>query len=954
MSLLALRFGDVMQQRALLFEDLLRAVKTRDPDLAELIIRFLNQPDPPEDRPEDAPLADDGGEGSWPALPEGSWTLDRARGELANHKMAERTPTERKVARLEAYAGLEGAPYAPPRLRIASLLIELYQQNDEWARAALIEIFRRCPLIWGSWKAFKTIYKLAESNHDATMFGLLAWRLDATRSPDHAVDHQGRRHPEVAKQTLVYMRRRAWRYLRQLGQSVPEIYPQFAAQALRHYPAGFNFSGSWLAHQIWAHEEMKGMTSGLYANRAPKDLKKRAFNDAWKLSAEPLWRLLEDAQNDVVCDFCVRSLKKDFPDQLKTVDVAVLARLGAKKTPSAHELVIEIFSSRPELHPSKLEEAGLHDVVMGFLLSDSAKARKYAIEYATAHGPSLDIDTLATLVFEARRFKEVVEFAASHLAQRTPEAIGLARLIRLLTVSATEKLAAEKIKQGFAPQDITAELFIVVMTSGASGAKKFIADYYKEQKEKIPAAYYCALLDRPDLDYYTGADALRVLGKRKGDEIGIEWLKKSLFDQRYRNDVQRWLLGGKLKGDALDVEWVKGLVMRPQLRAFALQLLGKRDLVDPMRVGLSWLLAMARQADEALNQFAHRYLLEHFSPEDFARAAGGAAGVEAGVAKLWSLASGADEPESVRLFAGAYLRLHHPQLGPTMPEAKSYGIKPRLLREHYGLSRVRELFFDPRVDVRRLAAAIARYELVAWDDKALVYQLADGRYREGRAVAADALMGIGEPDADSKLVPAADWLDPASIFALSESSTKATREVALTLIRRHYAALGGAQKLAWLMESPDREVGLFAVRLLWEKHRPIALPDSWRPQKGRFEPRDADAERFETNAALKLFLRSVMFGLPPGRMERRELAAGAGQSLPDRPLSASVAKRRLVAAVRAFAEQDAGFAALVVDVLAEFATSQAKGEWQACVTALARIRNAHPSLDVVIPGTASS
>ena len=46
---------------------------------------------------------------------------------------------------------------------------------------------------------------------------------------------------------------------------------------------------------------------------------------------------------------------------------------------------------------------------------------------------------------------------------------------------------------------------------------------------------------------------------------------------------------------------------------------------------------------------------------------------------------------------------------------------------------------------------------------------------------------------------------------------KATREIALTLVRRHYERIGGARRLAWLMESPDREVRLFAVRLL---HRP--------------------------------------------------------------------------------------------------------------------------------------
>jgi len=72
-------------------------------------------------------------------------------------------------------------------------------------------------------------------------------------------------------------------------------------------------------------------------------------------------------------------------------------------------------------------------------------------------------------------------------------------------------------------------------------------------------------------------------------------------------------------------------------------------------------------------------------------------------------------------------------------------------------------------------------------------------------------------------VPPLEWLLPNEIFALAESSEKTARELALALIRRHYDRLGGASRLAWLMESPDRDVRLFAVRLLWEKYRQRAF-----------------------------------------------------------------------------------------------------------------------------------
>src|SRR5690606_24675476 len=110
---------------------------------------------------------------------------------------------------------------------------------------------------------------------------------------------------------------------------------------------------------------------------------------------------------------------------------------------------------------------------------------------------------------------------------------------------------------------------------------------------------------------------------------------------------------------------------------------------------------------------------------------------------------------------------------------------------------------------------------------------------------------------------------------------------------------------------------LFAVRLLWEQHRPLTIPPNWKPKKGpgigRPAVAEAGVERFETGETLRQFLRVVMFGLPPGRVERREPIEG----LPSRRLSASEAKRRLVEVVRDLAIEDGEFAAVAVSVLDE-------------------------------------
>ncbi|MEM9454275.1 MAG: hypothetical protein AAGF11_08860 [Myxococcota bacterium] len=913
-------------EREVTWTDIERAATLRDPQLAELVIRYMDQPDPPEDRSEQTdPKA------SVPALPRDAWTLARLRNTVGGGRLAYKTEDEQRSIRRASWDALQSAAHPPPRLKLGALLLELYEAGDEPGRAALEEIFTRARMGWGLWQAVKQVYKLAEERHDAAMFGVLGWRLDAMgQTPTKA--------GEISGATFLYMQRRVWRYLRQLGTAVPEAYPQFAVQVLRHYPRSFNFWSSWVASQIWGHQLLRGQGRG-GVGRPPGDLKKRAFPKAWKLSPDPLLRLLEDADNNEVCQFAIHCLTVDFPQNLRAVEPAWLARLGRKPLASVHDFVTTLLRDDPRFHPSKLADLGLHDLAISLLRSSSANARKFAVTYARAQAPELPLELLVTLATEGE--SEVRKFAAERLDPMPARVLGLPALVRLLGTSETAKAAEKKIKASFGPEELDAESFIVLWT-GNRAQQRFVTKLYEDAKKKIPAKHWLALLEDARLDRWRQSEVLRTLGKYPGQAIGLDWIKNALLDRRYTDWVGRWLRGGMLKGDALDVDWVKGLVMRPRLRSMALDVLGNPKLVKPARVGLPWLLAMVRQADQSLHGFAHRYMLEHFSPADFGAAAGDGSGLD----KLWALAAGADEPETVRAFAATYLRVHHPTAGPLMSEARDYGLKPRLKHKDYPLDQVRPLFDDGRADVRRLAQDIAKHEIVRWGDRGLPYHLAHSRHREARAAAGVVLLrlGLDSDSAEAEDAPPADWLLADEVFMLAESSVKSTREVGLTLIRRCYDEVGGAQRLAWLMESPDREVRLFAVRLLWEKHRPGAYLGA---SAGEPSGQTVAAERrFDTGEALREFLRAVMFGLPPGRMERRE---HQGDELPDRPLPASVAKARLVEVVRDFAVEDREFAALVLPVLESFAHSEGKGERHGCIAALATIRRAHPALTIDLP-----
>ena len=936
--------------RSILFADLEYAAARRDPQFVPWVLEFLAQPDPPAGQPED-PLDDE----QTQPLPPDAWSLDRLRQTLNAPALAGKTADELKAVRLGAWAALLASPHPPPRLRLGQLLLDLYAADDEPARALLLELIPQLPsnaIGWGVWQGVKGIYKQAEQRHDLAMLGVLGYRLDDQRGDG-----------DISRGTWLYMRRRAWRFLRQLGQALPELFPVYASQVLRHYPPQCDFRHCWIANQIWRHKDLIGATDQgvLGSGGLPGKLDRRAFDDAWKISPAPLLRLLEDAQNSQVCDFAIRGLEQDFKDALRHAEPAWLARLGAKRLDIVHDFVIKLLRDNPEFHQSKLRQLGLHDMILGLLYSGNGPARRYAIDYARTYATDLPVAELVKLVQEG--MQDAQTFAVALLEQRSPAELGLPTLLKLLGASASAALAKAKLRQGFRPQDITAEQFVEVALApagppsasverqtqyimeriqkggsnadlerilnklsqrGGASALDTVLEFYRDAKVAVPAAYYRQLLDDSRCTAGARQRALKELANYPEHEIGTDWMQQALLNPQLSDAVAGWLRQGKLKGEELDVEWLKGLAMHPALRPLALQLLGDTERVAPGRIGLPWLLALARQADPALHDFAHRYLLESFRPGDFA------SGDRSGVDHLWELACGAAQPEPVRRFAAAYLKAHHPKIGPSDLETRALNIQPGLTAADYPLDRLKPLFNDRRPDVRRLAVAIAREEVLAWNEPALLYRLADSEHREPRAFAIEQLLRLGETAVEPALP--VEWLLPEWVFQLTESRHKITRETALTLIRRHQERLGDPARLVWLMESPHREVGLFTVRLLWERQRRPFAPLS--PQSPAL-------------AELRQFLRKTLFGLPPGRMERREL--DAEQAAPERPWPASVGKRRLIEAIKTLALTDAAFAELAAPVLAEFRHSRAKHEWQHCVAALVQIRRAHPGISVDLP-----
>jgi hypothetical protein len=531
------------------------------------------------------------------------------------------------------------------------------------------------------------------------------------------------------------------------------------------------------------------------------------------------------------------------------------------------------------------------------------------------------------LVDEQVHADEVVELAAALLTSRPPKTLGLPVLLRLLRYDASREWATNALKTEFEAREFDLDLLarLVVDAATSDFAREFLSERFG--KTELPASFWIGILrgDLDDAPWDTADHALEQLAEYPLTTLPAEFLLEALANDDWGYTVADWLENAAALPPGIDAERVKGLVFDPDTREVAFTLLGNQKLFPADVIGVPFLLALARRADPSLHKWAHDYLLEHVAPTAFADDGD----PMAAAARLFGLATGAREPEALRAFAQRYLTVHHPKVGRS--EARSLGVTAGLPREAFSAALVWPTLWDDRPDVRKFGVSLARAELARWNEPHRVYELADAPAKEVRNVAYDALTQAGERNADPDLALSPDQLDPALVFSMTESTVGTTRDVAMTLIRKHYGRLGGAERLGWLMQSADREVRMYAVRLLWEKHRPTPIPDDWKPAGKHRDP----PQPFGDGPALRDLLRRLLFAIPPARGGEKG-ARKVGRRLP-----ANVAKRRMVEVVRDFAIEDRAFADLAAPVLAEFTGSLAKGEWQTCLSALMTLRRVH-------------
>jgi hypothetical protein len=613
-------------------DDVRRAWESNDPGLVELVAELANQSDEEPETP----------------IREGAPTFERFLAEIRSKPFFKtKTPEEQRHYRIEQIKALE-SPEAevplPERLRLHEIVSALWEDNGPYARTCLLEIIAWVPLRYGPWRALKRIFKEAEDRDDSEIFGALAARIDAASA-------QVDRRTEVGALTLAYLRRRAWRHLRQIGRTRPACYADAACDVLAHYQDSTRWHQTLVANHIFFHQTGEYDRSNFHLRRSSSDLlKDRAFPDLWRRSPRPLFGLLERARSDQVRRFAAEALKADFRASLREVEPGWVARLIAVGSGPVDEFAVWVLNNVPRFEQAAFRSLGLHEAVLRLFDSPSHAARSYAAEYARTHARDLPVDELIRL---ADNSEVTVRRLANDLLQARDarKDVGLEAWGRLLESMHGADLAATVLRKHFGVKELTPGWFADRLFAVNPSSLKFIQTLLLQTHSAptLGPEYFVALIDEADrregrLTSQVIDFALVQLIKFELGTLDRDALRRMILRRGSRPTIIRWIDEGRLKAQALGLDFLRTLAFHPDWEAdpwissltrdgptwsrelnfdepLSEQILGwLRDVrrFSPGELGFEWLLKLASRSEPRYHDFAVDTMIKGFSPADFA------------------------------------------------------------------------------------------------------------------------------------------------------------------------------------------------------------------------------------------------------------------------------------------------------------------------------------------------
>lgn len=614
----------------LTLNDIQQAWANKDPALVTYIIQLATQADP---EPE-TPIRED-------ALTFAKVIQTMHGYGTAGNEFQEKTPEEQYAWRVQQWQLLEAENAElplPPRFKLYEIIFLLWQDTSPYARRVLLEVIRDVPLRYGPWRALKHIFKVAEANHDYALLGAIATRCDAEPRPEFGIG------------TLIYMRRRAWRYLKRLGQTLPAVFPEAAIHFLAAYQENTNWNQTWVANHIFYHQTRNyGWNRfGYISPRRVTLTSHRAFKETWQRSPEPLFRLLSMAQAEKIRAYACAALKEDFKLILRDVDPQWLINLSqlSVASPAIDNLIVWLLQNSPKLEQQAFRDLGLHAVVLALLESKDNEALKYAVQYAKSYARDLSVTELLRLAYVPA--KELQQFIQSLLSERDPrQDIGLAAWAKLLCVEHHHKFVARILLKHFNRKELTLDWFTeCLLHTGELGFDFAQGNLFKIHPEKtIDLSFFTNILLQLNAEQETVADFLcDAMQKLDLSQLNSEFIQTAILHPLTADYVQSWIDIEKIKPQILpldfwqalayqplwethpfiqkllasDISWQKQLSFDTNLAALVRQWLADPRYFAAANLGLSWLMELVNREEAEYHDFALDVMTKAFLPADFA------------------------------------------------------------------------------------------------------------------------------------------------------------------------------------------------------------------------------------------------------------------------------------------------------------------------------------------------
>ena len=607
--------------------DIEQAWALKDPDLVKYIVALADQ----EDLEPEQPIRDE------------ALTFERFLQTIFSGEFSQKDPEEQKAYRIEQLRLLESdeAEVAlPERLKLYKIILLLWSDHSHYARHVLIDIIRSVPMVYGPWRAIKQIYKASEGSNDYQLLAEISARYDGSNACG------------ISRSTLIYMRRRAWRYLRKLGESLPVCYPEAAIHFLAAYTEETSWESTWVANHIFYHQQQRyGSTYFGSVSSAKNLLKNRAFVETWQRSPEPLLRLLGMARSEKVRRFSCDALTQDFKVILRTIEPAQIVSLAAlsQRSVSVDNFIVWLLKNAPKLEQHQFRHLMLHDAVISLLESEDGNAQQYAIAYVKSHARDIALSALRRLA--VKNNANLVKLVQLFIAERHPRhEIGLEVWGELLEQRHHQVFATQALREYFGRKELTAKWFQQRLLRPTASSLAFVEqnllvlhplknlgiDYFQQIAEKIDSA--------DEQAYQVSRFVLKNMTLLDVSKLPTEFVQMALLNPLLKEQIIIWLECKALNYNVLPIDYYQALVYEPDWnhhafiqtlktskKAWAMHLVFDENFAEQVRewladirhfspadFGFDWLMTLINREEANYHQFASELMTKAFLPADFA------------------------------------------------------------------------------------------------------------------------------------------------------------------------------------------------------------------------------------------------------------------------------------------------------------------------------------------------